>query len=122
MEKSFEQRVAEARAAVAAVTPQQAKEYKEQDPDVVFIDPRDASDIQSSTGIIPGALNITLNKLSESELPRELSNRSRTIITTCQAGPMGALAAHLLKQRGYSNVQFIDGGTQGWLDAGFTTA
>ncbi|MEJ2142300.1 MAG: rhodanese-like domain-containing protein [Gammaproteobacteria bacterium] len=122
MEKSFEQRLAEARAAVAAVSPQQANEYKERDPDVVFIDPRNASDIHSSTGIIPGALNIPLSELSESELPGELSDRSRSIITTCQAGPMGALAAHVLKQRGYNNVQFIDGGTQGWLDAGFSTA
>ena len=35
---------------------------------------------------------------------------------------MGALAAHALKQRGYNNVHFIDGGTQGWVDAGYSTA
>lgn len=122
MEKSFEEKLAEAKAAVSSVSPQQANALKEKYPDIVFIDPRDAEDIASTTGIIPGALNVTLNNLSQSELPEELSSHSRHIITACQGGPMGALAAHALKQRGYNNVAFIDGGTQSWLDAGYTTA
>ena len=125
MEKSFEQRVAEAQTEVSAVSPQEANDHKVNDPDTLFIDPRDAEDIISTTGIIPGALNVTLNALNEKsydDLPRELSSRSRHIITACQGGPMGALAAHALKQRGYNNVHFIDGGTQGWLDAGYSTA
>lgn len=124
MEKSFEERLSEAQAAVPAVSPQEANTHKTNNPDVLFIDPRDVSDIMSTTGIIPGALNVTLNELNESEdsdLPDELSDRTRLIITSCQGGPIGALAAHALKQRGYSNVQFIDSGTQGWLDAGFAT-
>ena len=124
MEKSFEQRIAEAQAEVSAVSPQEANDYKLQNPDIVFIDPRDATDITSTTGIIPGALNISLNDISKTpydDLPQELSSRTRQIITACQGGPMGAVAAHALKQRGYNNVHFIDGGTQGWLDAGYPT-
>ncbi|KPJ96866.1 MAG: hypothetical protein AMJ55_01245 [Gammaproteobacteria bacterium SG8_15] len=142
MEKSFDQRVAEAKAEVPAVTPKQARERKASDPNTLFIDPRDAADI-TSTGIIPGALNLRLNELNEKadeDLLQTLASRSRPIITSCGAGPMGALArsrpiitscgagpmgalaAHALKQRGFSNVSFIDGGTQGWLDAGFATA
>lgn len=124
MEKSFSERVAEAKAEVPAVTPQSAKERRENDPDTLIIDPRKAADISASTGIIPGALNVTLAQLSETadaELPQELASRSRPIITACQAGPMGALAAHALKKRGYTNVCFMDGGTQGWLNAGYAT-
>ena len=124
MEKSFSERVAEAKAAVSAMSPQQANEHRENNPDTVFTDPRDAADIRSTTGIIPGALNLPLsdlNKKEDGELPHELSSRTRTIITACQGGPMGALAAHALKQRGYHNVYFVDGGTQGWLDAGYPT-
>ena len=124
MEKSFDQRVAEAKAEVPAVTPIQANERKASDPNTLFIDPRDVEDI-SSTGIIPGALNLRLNELSDKaddDLLQTLASRTRPIITSCGAGPMGALAAHALKQRGFSNVSFIDGGTQGWLDAGFSTA
>ena len=125
MRKSFEEKFAEAKAAVSAVSPQQASALLEKDPSTLFIDPRDAADIKSTTGIIPGAINVPLHLLSgneEGELPQELMSRSRRIITACQGGPMGALAAHALKQRGFDNVAFIDGGTQGWLDAGYTTA
>jgi len=124
MEKSFSERVAEAKAEVSAMSPQEANERRENHPNTLFIDPRDAGDIKSTTGIIPGAINLPLNDLNEKaedDLPQELSSRTRTIITACQGGPMGALAAHALKQRGYNNVFFIDGGTQGWLDAGYAT-
>lgn len=124
MEKSFSERVAEAKAEVPAISPQAARERKEQDPNTLFIDPRNAADIGASTGIIPGALNLPLGKLNESpdaDLPGELASRSRPIVTACQAGPMGALAAHALKKRGFTNVCFMDGGTQGWLNAGYTT-
>ena len=124
MEKSFEERVAEARFEVTAVSPQEASEHKAKDPGTLFIDPRDAADISATTGIIPGALNMPLNELSEkpdNELPNDLASRSRPIIAACQGGPMGALAAHALKQRGFNNVFFIEGGTQGWLDAGYST-
>ena len=124
MEKSFEERVAEAKSQVPGISPQEANLHQQRDPAVLFLDPRDVTDIRATTGIIPGALNVSLsdlNQKSEQDLPRELSDRSRTIITACQGGPMGALAAHALKKRGYHNVRFIEGGTQGWLDAGFTT-
>ena len=124
MEKSFEERLAEARQHVMAVSPEQANNYRKQDHQVIFIDPRDPADIRATTGIIPGALNISLDDLgntSGTDLPRELSDLSCQIITACQAGPMGALAAYALKKRGYDNVRYMDGGTQGWVDAGFTT-
>jgi len=94
------------------------------DPQTLFIDPRSAADIAATTGIIPGALNVTLKELSDASdeaLPRQFASRTRPIITACQGGPMGALAAHALKQRGFHNISFVDGGTQGWLDAGYAT-
>lgn len=125
MKKSFEELLAEATAAVPSISAQQAREQMLRDPEVVFLDPRKAEDISASTGIIPGALNVTLDVLSEkpdSDLPRPLHTRSRPIITSCEAGPMAAIAAYALKLRGFSNVSFIDGGTRGWLDAGYATA
>ena len=125
MEKSFEHRLAEAKAEVTAISPQQANKQKINQPETLFIDPRDPSDINATTGIIPGALNVSLNQLSDpsqDDLPEELQSRSRPIIASCQGGPMGALAAHALKQRGYNNVMFMEGGTQAWLDAGYSTA
>jgi len=124
MQKSFSERVAEAKAAVTAVSPEQAHTRKTSETEILFIDPRGADDIRGTTGIIPGALNVPLSVLSEGtdgELPPELASRERPIITACQGGPMGAVAAHALQQRGFRNVAFIDGGTQGWLNAGYAT-
>ena len=123
MEKSFSERVAEAKAAVPAVSPKEASARKAGDPETLFIDPRNPEDIRA-TGLIPGALNVPLKNLSElsdDRLPAELASRSRPIIAACGGGPMGALAAHALQQRGFHNVAFIDGGTQGWLNAGYAT-
>jgi len=124
MEKSFSERVADAKAAVPAVSPQEAVARKAHRPDTLFIDPRNPGDIHATTGLIPGALNVPLKELSETsddQLPPELASRSRPIITACQGGPMGALAAHVLQLRGFHNISFIDGGTQGWLNAGYAT-
>lgn len=120
----FSNTIEAAKKTVPAVSPQEACARKLSDQEVLFIDPRGPVDILSTTGLIPGALNLPLEILShasEDELPQELSEHSRPIITTCQGGPLGAVAAYVLKQRGFNNVHFIDGGTQGWLDAGYTT-
>ena len=122
VEKSFGERVAEAKAAVPAVSPQAARARQESDSRVLFIDPRSAADIAATTGLIPGALNVPLGTLNgNAELPEAMASRSQPIVTACQAGPMGALAAHALKQRGYTDVCYLDGGTQGWLNAGYAT-
>ncbi|MDH5216933.1 MAG: rhodanese-like domain-containing protein [Gammaproteobacteria bacterium] len=125
MEKSFEERVAEAQAEVISITPKEANECKTCNPGTIFIDPRSTKDISTTTGIIPGALNMSLDELSnksDEDLAQVFNLKTRPIIASCQGGPMGALAAHALKQRGFDNVFFIEGGTQGWLDAGYTTA
>ena len=87
MEKSFSERVAEAKAAVRSVSPQEAGTCQANDPNTLFIDPRNDGDIRATTGIIPGALNVPLKALSETadeNLPQELASRSRPIITAWQ--------------------------------------
>lgn len=124
MEKTFGEKVAEAKAAVPAVSAREAHWRKENDPQTLFIDPRRAADIAATTGSIPGALNVTLKELSDASddtLAGQFTSRSRPIIAACQGGPMGAVAAHVLMQRGFRNVSFVEGGTQGWLDAGYAT-
>lgn len=120
----FSEKVDRAKAAVPAVTPYEANAHRAADPKILFVDPRSEEDIRSTTGLIPGALSVPLSELSEAadhDLPGELASRTRPIITACQGGPLGAIAAHVLQQRGYTNVRFMDGGTQGWLDAGYDT-
>lgn len=119
MSKSFDQRVAEAKASVAAVTPQQARELHEE-VGVAFIDPRPANAV-TATGRVPGALHIPLDDIAAGKLPQALADKGARIVTTCHGGCMGAVAAHELAKQGFANVRYMDGGTQGWLDAGFST-
>ena len=124
MSRSFQEQVAEATAHVPALSPQEAHQRRAQSPGPLFIDPRGETDIRATTGIIPGALSVSLDTLGgddDGALPADLADRNRAIITACQGGPMGAIAAYTLQQRGYTDVHYIDGGTQAWLDAGFST-
>lgn len=120
MEKSFSERVDEAKGAIESISAQAAREL-EGTVGVVFVDPRPAQAIASTTGIIPGASNVHLDDISGGALPQELSDKSSRVITACQGGPMGAIAAHELANQGFASVNYIEGGTQAWIDAGFPT-
>lgn len=93
-----------------------------------MVDVRDAADIHT-TGVIPGAINVSLGMLpvrADQELPeawhdRRLQDRSRPIITTCVLGPNGARGAKDLKDMGFTNVHFLEGGMQAWQEAGLPT-
>ena len=121
MEKSFGTRVAEAKQAVSSVSPQEAFALREGCEPIVFIDPRPADTIVATTGLIPGAKNVTLDEIASGKLPNELGSKQTRVFTSCQGGPMGAIAAHELQKLGYNRVQYMEGGTQAWLDAGFPT-
>jgi rhodanese-related sulfurtransferase len=125
---TFSQMVAAAMAVVPGIAPAEARQRMERDRNTLAIDVRDAADITAS-GIIPGASAISYGSLTyqaDSEVPPEwrspqLADRSRPIITNCQAGPLGALAAKLLHDMGFANVSYLAGGIQAWKDAGFPT-
>ena len=128
MAKTFNQMISKAQAAVPVISPKEAQKRIQQNPKTLVIDVRDAADI-NGTGIIPGAMNISLgtltfkadNEVEESWREPALRDRSRPIITTCEIGPMGALGGKLLKDMGFANVSILEGGTQAWKDAGFPT-
>ena len=83
----------------------------------------------AGTGIIPGAVNVSLGTLpirADQELPEamrnaDLQDRDRPIITTCGGGGQASLAAKVLKDMGFTNVSILEGGTNGWKDAGLPT-
>jgi len=128
MTKTFNQMVTEAQAEVPAINPAEALQKMQADPNTLIVDVRDAADIPV-TGIIPGAVNISLGTLTykaDNEVPQEwrdpnLADRSRPIITTCETGEMAALGGKLLKDMGFTNVRVLKGGTVAWKDAGYPT-
>lgn len=121
MEKSFTDRVTDAKNAVSAISPSDTDALRSGCEPIVLVDPRPAEAIASTTGLIPGAECVSLDAIAAGRLPASLQNKAARIVTTCQAGPMAAIAAHELQKQGFSRVSYMDGGTQGWLQAGLPT-
>ena len=128
MPKTFDQMVTEALNEVPAISPEEAYQKTQTDPNTLVVDVRVPADIVV-TGIIPGAVNVTLGTLTykaDHEVPTEwrdpnFQDYSRPIITTCETGEMAALAGKLLKDMGYTKVRILKGGTVAWRDAGYQT-
>ncbi len=128
MSLSFMQIVEAAVANVEGISPAEAQQRLEQDANALLVDVRDAGDIPS-TGLVSGGMNISLGMLpikADLELPEDwrepgLQDRSRQVITTCQLGPNAAIGAKLLKDMGFTNVAYMDGGMEAWKAAGLPT-
>ena len=127
MAKTFNQMVEVAMTEVPIVSAAEARSLIEKNPETLIIDPRDAADI-ADTGTVSGAMNISYGALTyqaDNELPEEWRNpefqdRSRPIITSCEAGPLGALAGKLLMDMGFTNVSILEGGLEAWKEAGYS--
>ena len=128
MAMSFMQIAEEAMAHVEGISAAEVQQRMKQDPNALLVDVRDAADIPS-TGLATGGLNISLGMLpvrADLELPEEwreprLQDRSLPVITACQLGPNGAIGAKILKDMGFTNVCYMDGGMEAWKAAELPT-
>ena len=128
MAMSFIQMAEAAMAEADGISAEQAQQRLKEDSNALLIDVRDAADIPS-TGVPAGGANISLGMLpirADRELPEEwldtrLQDRSCQIITTCFAGMMSAIGAKLLKDMGFTNVCYMEGGMEAWNEAGLPT-
>lgn len=126
MAKTFKDMVTEARNNVQGISSQEAREKIKTNPNTLVIDVQDAADA-GACGLIPSSVNISLGMLPiradllvpERLRDERLADRKRPILITCGAGGQAALGAYLLKQMGFEDVAFIEGGTTAWKEAGF---
>src|SRR5688500_9179026 len=126
--KTFMEMVTEAGAVVSPINPLEAQKRLTENPNALLIDVRDAENIRA-TGKIPGAAAISFSSLlfkADQELPESwrdarVQDRSREIITQCDLGPLGAISAKNLRDMGFSNVHYLEGGIAAWKEAGLPT-
>jgi hydroxyacylglutathione hydrolase len=80
---------------------------------VIVLDVRGEGEWKS--GHLPGSLNIPVGNLDGrvNEVPR-----NRAVIVHCQTGARAAIAASLLRARGFTDVRFFPGGFAEWHAAG----
>ncbi|PKG22397.1 rhodanese-like domain-containing protein [Niallia nealsonii] len=128
MALTFGKLVEEAKNNVSGISSAEAKKKIAENSNTYVIDVQDAADA-GACGLIPSSVNISLGMLpirADLELPEnfrnpELADRNRPVLVTCGAGGQAALGAYLLKQMGFTDVAFIEGGTTAWKEAGFET-
>jgi rhodanese-related sulfurtransferase len=85
----------------------------------VLVDVRE--DNEWAKGHLPGAVHLGKG-IIERDIEQRVPDPGAKVILYCGGGFRSALAADNLQKMGYNNVESMDGGWKGWLDAGLPTA
>lgn len=84
----------------------------------VLIDVREES--EWARGHLPGAIHLGRG-IIERDIEQKIPDAGTKMILYCGGGFRSALSADNLQKMGYTNVESMDGGWKGWLDAGLPT-
>jgi len=121
MPKTIDELLAEARARLDRVTPEQA--YAEQQAGALLIDTR-TYEQRREAGIVPGAIVLDrtvfewrLDPSSPDRLPA-VRGHDQTMILFCTEGYASSLAAAALQDLGLVNATDLEGGFVAWAAAG----
>jgi len=85
---------------------------------LVLIDVREES--EWGRGHLPGAVHLGKG-IIERDIEQRVPDTNTKLILYCGGGFRSALSADNLQKMGYSNVESMDGGWKGWLEAGYPT-
>jgi rhodanese-related sulfurtransferase len=124
LKHGFRKMMAEANAVIDTISVHDALHLVD-DPEVVFIDVREASErmqsggIKDSTHAARGFLEFKADPDSPMYDPAFQENKK--LVLYCASGGRSALAAKTLIDMGYSNVCHIAGGFSAWNEAGGPT-
>ena len=125
MAKTFMHMASEAMAEVPGISPAEAHKRLQDDPSALLIAVLDLADrcqIGQPVGSIPisaGMLPVRADQGTGLHDER-LADRSRPVITICGTGQLSACSAKTLKDMGFTNVCYVEGGTVAWFGAGLT--
>ena len=84
----------------------------------VLVDVREES--EWARGHLPGAIHLGKG-IIERDVEQKVPDPGTKVILYCGGGFRSALTADNLQKMGYTNVESMDGGWKGWLDAGLPT-
>ena len=71
-------------------------------------------------GHLPGAVHLGKG-IIERDIEQRVPDAGAKLILYCGGGFRSALAGENLQKMGYTNVESMDGGWKGWVDAGLPT-
>jgi rhodanese-related sulfurtransferase len=118
--KSAKDLVAQASSRVKTVSAQEAMGMLN-DPETVFVDLRDSSELQRD-GKIPGAVHVNRGMLEfvlDPALPyhNPVFSSGKKVLFYCASGGRSALAADTAQNMGLERVSHLGGGLKGWKEA-----
>jgi rhodanese-related sulfurtransferase len=85
---------------------------------ILLVDVREES--EWGRGHLPGAVHFGKG-IIERDIEQRVPDTNTKLILYCGGGFRSALSADNLQKMGYTNVESMDGGWKGWLEAGFPT-
>jgi rhodanese-related sulfurtransferase len=86
--------------------------------ELLLVDVRE--DNEWAKGHLPGAIHLGKG-IIERDIEQRVPDTGAKLILYCGGGFRSAIAAENLQKMGYTNVESMDGGWKGWLDAGLPT-
>lgn len=115
--KSGDDYVEEAKAQIEGISLVEAKKLIDNGTDMVLLDIRSFAEFKDHGWIkdrivLPHGMVIF-------KIRNIVPNKSYPIIVYCKKGKRSALVTYQLKQMGYENVKYLDGGIVGWKRKGF---
>jgi rhodanese-related sulfurtransferase len=120
MGKPIMEQVADAKAAVPAISVDEVKSMLGRD-DVLIVDVRDGTEVAAS-GKVKGAVHASRGIIEfqadpTSPMHKPVFSPDKTVIVYCASGGRSALAGKVLQDLGFKDVRNL-GGFAGWVEAG----
>ena len=119
MTKSIMELVAEAKAVVSTITPQEAAQLQAKG--ALIVDVRDAPELQAG-GKVKGAVHVSRGMLEFKADPKSpyhdpIFDPNKTVILYCASGGRSALSGKALKEIGFKDVRNL-GAFKDWAESG----
>jgi sulfur-carrier protein adenylyltransferase/sulfurtransferase len=112
--KTYAEMMADAKARVREVTPQQVLDLQRAGESVVLVDVREIQEVNAAK--IPGSVHVPRSHL-ESRIEQQVP-RDANVVVYCSSGSRSTLSADTLQAMGYDKVASMSGGIRAWADAG----
>lgn len=100
------------------ISPKELKTLIDNEEEVIVLDVREILERSEGQIYAEDTYEMTRGDL-EFFILTKIKDTSALVVTYCRGGTKGALAAQTLKNLGYKDARYLDGGLRAWANAGY---